>query len=138
MIRSIAWISAVILGAAPFSLGAGAGTSPNLGAAESPAARAARVGNAPAAFLSASLNGPNSVRPNVQCYWWGQAAGGTPPYSWTFSGGLSGWSIGYEYFTTSPGSGSFTVSATVTDALGATATTSQVVSVNSRASICPY
>ena len=136
MIRFVAWISAAVLAAA--SPGAGTDAAPDLAAAPSPAARQAGAGSAPAALVSVSLNGPGTVRPSVQCYWWADAAGGTPPYSYTFSGGSGGFSIGYEYFTTSPSSGSFTVSVTATDALGATATTSQTVSVSSRASICPY
>lgn len=136
MIRLVAWISAAILAAA--SSGAGTDAAPGLAAAPSPAAQETRAGSAHAAFISVSLNGPSTVRPSVQCYWWADASGGTPPYSYSFSGGLSGFSIGYEYFTTSPSSGSFTVSVTATDALGATATTSQTVSVSSRASICPY
>lgn len=125
----IAWMAAAILAATAHG-GAEAGR----------ATAGPRLPDAspPAATLTVSLNGPGTVRPSVQCYWWADAAGGTPPYSYSFSGGLSGYSILYEYFTTSPSSGSFTVSVTVTDALGATATANRPVSVSSRAPICPY
>ncbi len=86
---------------------------------------------------SVAIGGPSTVKPNVQCYWWANTSGGTPGYSWSWSGGLSGWSYAYEYFATSPSSGSFTVAVTVTDALGATATATKLVTVNSRAPTCP-
>jgi hypothetical protein len=137
MDRIIAWMAAAIVAATGYA--SPAADEPAAGAAllttVAPATPASR---GVAASPTVNLNGPGTVRPSVQCYWWAYATGGTPPYSYSWSGGLSGYSIAYEYFTTSPSSGSFTVSVTVTDALGATATDSRSVTVNSRASICPY
>lgn len=87
--------------------------------------------------LSVSMNGASSVQPNTQCYWWAGASGGTPSYSYSWSGGFFGSAWGSEYYATSPSSGSFTVKVTVTDALGATATATRLVTVSSLASICP-
>lgn len=123
----IAWVAAAIVAATSYG-----------GMAESGATAGEPRPAASAATLTVSVNGPSTVRPSVQCYWWADAAGGTPPYSYSWSGGLSGYSILYEYFTTSPSSGSFTVSVTVTDALGATATANRPVTVSSRAPLCPY
>ena len=87
--------------------------------------------------LGVTIGGPTSVKPNKQCYWWANTSGGTPSYGWSWSGGLSGWSYGYEYFATTPSSGSFTVAVTVTDANGATATATKLVTVSSLAPTCP-
>ncbi|HEV3050265.1 MAG TPA: PKD domain-containing protein, partial [Longimicrobium sp.] len=84
-----------------------------------------------------SMGGPSSVKPNTQCYWWASASGGTPGYSYLWSGGLYGSPSGTDYYAYSPSSGSFTVKVTVTDALGATATATKVVTVSSLARPCP-
>lgn len=87
--------------------------------------------------LSVTMGGPTSVKPNVQCYWWANTSGGTPSYGWSWSGGLSGSAFASEYYATSPSSGSFTVSVTVTDANGATATATKLVTVSTLARTCP-
>jgi hypothetical protein len=84
-----------------------------------------------------TISGPSSVRPNRQCYWWVSASGGTTPYSYSWSGGSGGQSFGSDYYATSPSSGSFTVSVTVSDALGAQITRSKNVTVSSTAGVCP-
>lgn len=93
---------------------------------------APRLSGSPAVVI----NGPNTVRPNVTCFFAANASDGTPPYtySWTqhfgsgFSDGDNGW-----YATSST---SYSVSVTVTDALGQQATASRSVSVNSNALPC--
>jgi hypothetical protein len=88
--------------------------------------------------LSVTLGGPSTVRPNVQCYWWANASGGTPAYhSWSWTGGLSGSAWNWEYFATSPSSGSFTVTVSVRDQTGAIATASKLVNVSTLAKVCP-
>jgi hypothetical protein len=83
------------------------------------------------------IDGPSSVRPNTMCAWWAVASGGTPPYTYTWSGPSANASSGGEYYGTSPASGSFTVSVTVTDAASATATVNRQVTVSSSARMCP-
>jgi hypothetical protein len=82
------------------------------------------------------IDGPGSVRPNTMCAWWAIASGGTTPYTYTWSGPSSNASQGGEYYGTSPASGTFTVSVTVTDAASATATVSKQVTVSSSAPLC--
>jgi hypothetical protein len=91
----------------------------------------------PNPLSATAIGGPSSVRPNRQCYWWVTASGGTPSYSYSWSGGSSGTSGGSDYYANSPSSGSFTVSVTVSDALGAQVTKSKNVTVSSSAGICP-
>jgi trimeric autotransporter adhesin len=88
--------------------------------------------------LSVTMSGPSTVKPNVQCYWWADATGGTPAYhSWSWTGGLSGSAWNWEYYATSPSSGSFTVTVSVRDQTGAIATASKLVTVSSLAKVCP-
>ena len=87
--------------------------------------------------LSATLYGPNSVKPNTQCYWWVTPSGGTGSYSYSWSGGSFGNPSGADYFARSPSSGSFQVTVTVTDANGGTRFVSKNVSVSSSAMACP-
>ena len=86
--------------------------------------------------LGVWIDGPSSVRPNTMCAWWAIASGGTPPYTYTWSGPSANASLGGEYYGTSPASGSFTVSVTVTDAANVTATASRQVTVSTFAPMC--
>lgn len=90
-----------------------------------------------ASTLTASISGPSSVKPNTTCYWWATASGGTSPYSYSWSGGSNGSASGADYFATSPSSGTFYVTVTVTDANGGTKFVSKTVTVSSSAMICP-
>lgn len=89
-----------------------------------------------ASTLTATIGGPGSVRPNTNCYWWANASGGTSPYSYSWTGGSNGNAAGADYFARSPGSGSFQVTVTVTDANGGTKFVSKNVSVSSNAPMC--
>lgn len=84
---------------------------------------------------SVSIQGPSSVKPNTRCAFWG-VAGGQAPYTWSWSGGLSGTAYGDEYHTNSPTSGGFLVEVTVTDGLGNTSTASKSVTVSRYAPDC--
>lgn len=85
--------------------------------------------------LTVSINGPTSVRPNTTCEWMGSASGGTPWYTFDWSGGTTIYEDGGESYL-ARGSGSFTVSVTVTDAAGRTASASKSVSVSNNAPAC--
>lgn len=98
-----------------------------------PGTRSVTVVNPPPAVW---IDGPSSVRPNTMCAWWAIASGGTTPYTYTWSGPSANGSLGGEYYGTSPASGSFTVSVTVTDAANATATASKQVTVSTFAPMC--
>jgi hypothetical protein len=119
MQRIMKWTTAGILAVA-------AGVSADGLAAE------AAAGNSP----SVIIDGPTSVRPNTMCAWWAVASGGTTPYTYTWSGPSSNASTGGEYYGTSPSSGSFTVTVTVTDANNDTDVESKQVTVDSRAPMC--
>lgn len=73
------------------------------------------------------------IRPDESCTYVAEAAGGLPPYTYSWTGGTGTASDSY-YFTQS--SSSFTVAVTVTDAAGSTASTSVFVTVSSKAPYC--
>ncbi len=85
--------------------------------------------------LTVSISGPGSIRPNTTCEWIGSASGGTPGYTYDWSGGSTIYEDGGEIYL-ARGSGSFTVSVTVTDAAGRTASASKSVSVSNNAPAC--
>jgi hypothetical protein len=120
MQRMVKWTAAAILAVA-------AGVS-----ADGFAAEAAVADNSP----SVIIDGPSRVRPNTMCAWWAVASGGTTPYTYTWSGPSSNASTGGEYYGTSPSSGSFTVTVTVTDANNDSDVESKQVTVDSRAPMC--
>jgi hypothetical protein len=101
------------------------------------AAPAATPAPAPRTSLSVSISGGTDIQPNTQCYWWANVNGGTPPYSYQWSGGtaLSG-TTSLEYSAQS--SSSFTVRVTVTDAANQQADEFQYVIVDSSAGPCPF
>lgn len=81
-------------------------------------------------------NGPTSVKPNVECEWDGTANGGTSPYTFNWwKNAISSIGTGPNLFYTNTGS-NFTLYLDVTDALGATATTSQAITISSGAPAC--
>lgn len=47
-------------------------------------------GALPPPLPTANISGPNEVKPESLCQWDGSASGGTPPYSYSWSGILSG------------------------------------------------
>jgi hypothetical protein len=85
--------------------------------------------------LTVSISGPASIRPNTTCEWIAWASGGTPGYTYDWSGGTTIYEGGESYLAR--GSGSFYVSVTVTDAAGHTASASTYVSVSTKATTCP-
>jgi PGAP1-like protein len=94
------------------------------------------VGNPPPpSALTASIAGPASVRPNVNCAWQAGVSGGTPPYSyyWTKTGGFNG----YDSEAVTSFSSSGTLYLQVGDANGQSSSTSKAVSVSSSNPICP-
>lgn len=92
---------------------------------------------APRLTLSVSISGGTDIQPNTQCYWWANVQGGTPPYTYSWSGGtaLSG-ANALEYSAQS--ASSFTVSVGVKDATNQRASASYYVIVDSSARECPY
>lgn len=88
------------------------------------------------ATLSVSISGGTDIQPNTQCYWWANVSGGTPPYTYSWSGGtaLSGTNA-VEYSAQS--ASSFTVSVEVTDAANQRASEGSYVTVSSSAGPCP-
>lgn len=96
----------------------------------------AQVTVSPPPSLSVSIHGPSPVRSGATCTWYADVSGGTAPYSysWSASGG-SGYASGSWY--TNSSSTSFTLYLTVTDATGASQSTSRWVTVNSTAPACP-
>lgn len=88
------------------------------------------------AALSVSIEGPSSVRPNVDCAFWANATGGTGSYSYSWSAGspATGSATGGEWVGRS--SGNYTLSVTVSDGVS-TANASKNVTVSSGAFVCP-
>lgn len=86
---------------------------------------------------SVVINGPTQVKPNELCSWNANVTGGTPPFSyvWSQSAG-SGTNNGDGSYEGSSGN-SFTLSVTVTDALGASVGDTHSVSVSSHHFYCP-
>lgn len=85
--------------------------------------------------LTVSISGPTSIRPNTTCEWMGSASGGTPGYTYDWSGGTTIYEDGGEIYL-ARGSASFSVSVIVTDAAGRTASASKSVNVSSNAPAC--
>jgi hypothetical protein len=85
---------------------------------------------------SVTINGPSSIKPNVDCWWWADVTSGTAPftYSWSQSPGTGG---GYLSDYTGRSSSSFTIYLTVTDSNGLTGSATKSVTVTSGAGICP-
>lgn len=87
------------------------------------------------------LSGPSSVQAYQPCEWYAFASGGTAPYTWSWSQTTGG--PGYanprtstlESYVTST-SGTMTLSVTITDALGRTATASKYVTTSWQAPEC--
>lgn len=100
--------------------------------ASGPAAEAAVAGKSP----TVTIDGPSSVRPNTMCAWWAVVNGNPTAYSYSWSGPTPNESVGGEYYGTSPSSGSFTVSVTVTDGNNNIAVDSKQVTVHSSAPLC--
>lgn len=98
----------------------------------------ATIAVANASPLTASISGPISVRPLVECLWYANPNGGVSPYSYSWRvGTASAPSNTYELLFTNFGR-AFTVTVTVVDAIGQSVTASKSVSVSSTAGICPY
>jgi hypothetical protein len=92
---------------------------------------------APRATLSVSISGGTDIQPNTQCYWWANVQGGTPPYTYAWSGGtaLSGLNaLEYSAYSAS----SFNVAVQVTDAANQRTSAFNYVIVDSSAGVCPY
>ena len=88
--------------------------------------------------LSVTMGGPTSVKPNVQCYWWANTSGGTPCVRVELERRPQRLGVRLRVLRNlSQLSGSFTVSVTVTDANGATATATKLVTVSTLARTCP-
>jgi len=85
--------------------------------------------------LSATINGPNSVQPNVNCYYWSTVSGGTPPYSYLWS--MNGAPISTASdVTVSTGTSNFTLKLEVWATAGAYASKTKSVTVSSGAQQC--
>jgi hypothetical protein len=89
----------------------------------------------PPPTLTVSISGPSSIRPNTTCEWLGTESGGTPGYTYDWSGGTTIYEDGSNYYL-ARSSEAFYVSVTVTDATGHTASASKYVTVSSKASAC--
>ena len=74
--------------------------------------------------LTASIVGPNRVRRFVTCSWDSNVSGGTPPYTYQWSGVLSGTGSSISGYLTSSG----TLALNVTDAVGNVATAAKNIS----------
>lgn len=87
---------------------------------------------APAPPLTATIGGPNEVPEDEYCTWQGFGNGGTPPYSYSWSGVLSGSGMNKSGTVNSSG----WLYLTVTDAAAATANTQLYVTVDENAGAC--
>lgn len=88
------------------------------------------------ADLSVSIQGESSVRPNVDCAFWANAAGGTGSYSysWSATSPATGSANGGEWVGRS--SSSYTLSVTVSDGVSSVSA-NKSVTVSSGAFVCP-
>lgn len=88
--------------------------------------------------LTATISyGPSSVRPKVNCEWMAAASGGVAPYTWVWKvNGTVVASNGNDLYYKNFG-GSFTLSATATDALNSSSTATLAVDVTASAPYCP-
>ncbi|HEX2203423.1 MAG TPA: Ig-like domain-containing protein [Longimicrobium sp.] len=84
--------------------------------------------------LKVVINGPSAIRPYSTCTWFAAASGGTPPYTYQWSGGSSGGGSGNEY--TASASANFSFSVQVTDALGKVVGATKWVLVSNSAMEC--
>jgi hypothetical protein len=79
----------------------------------------------PPITLTVSIDGPSAVEPTWYCEWSGNVSGGTPPYSYTWTGVLSG--SASTVFGNVPSSGPLWLS--VTDSQGNGGSTSKQIAV---------
>lgn len=85
-------------------------------------------------FLSGTITGPTTIKPNVSCSWSVAGAEGTPPYTYQWFWPISG---SGQYLNYANSGSDFLLSVVVTDATGAQKTISEEVSLKSSAPICP-
>lgn len=89
--------------------------------------------------FDAAISGPNSVQPSATCEWTVAVSGGTAPYTYSWSApGATGSDAFFDYSNTASDGGAFTLSVSVTDAVGAGGTISKQVSVASGARTCSF
>ena len=83
-----------------------------------------------------TISGPSSIRPNTTCEWYANVSVVTPGYTADWSGGTTVYEDQSTYLARKSTTGSFTVTITVTDDDGRTATAYKSVSVSSNAPAC--
>lgn len=88
--------------------------------------------------LSASIIGPDEVKPNVPCLYMANVQGGTPPYTyaWSAPGGSSS-DADFVYYNIGTGS-SYWVTLEVTDAAAQHIQEDLRVTTDPNAMVCPY
>lgn len=88
--------------------------------------------------LSVTISGPRRVKPNQNCGWWANPAGGTPPYSYSWSPPGSSGGDPNEVIESFSGSGTVYLTASVYDALNHAAMAKDTITVTSSAPNCVY
>ncbi len=88
--------------------------------------------------LSVTISGAGKARANVPCTWQANVTGGTGNYTLAWSGGINGTPFGTDqYAATTPASGIFYITVTVTDNISSeTDTATKPVMISSTAGPC--
>ena len=94
---------------------------------------------APPNELTVSISGPASVKPNAWCTWWGDASGGTTPYTfkWYKDAALLKTEVGSSSeLTINTGSANFVLKLEATDSGSGSGNSTKTVTVTSSAMEC--